>query len=263
MAILTANSLAKFYGAQDVFSSLSFEVNRGDKIALVGPNGVGKTTLLRILCGLETPSAGSLTTAKSLRIGYLPQQASFASHQTLYNEMLQVFAPLQAQRDLIRRMEEEMGRTEATADLLARYGKAVERFEAAGGYEYESRIQRVLGGLGFGKADYEKPISVLPIIWTWQLPNGWRNTSRIGLEASSSSRMTATSWIRWSIGFGKCPLVGWSSTEGTTPITSSSVLSAWPAAGRSIASNRSLSPERRTLSAATKQDSVPKRQKGV
>ncbi len=161
MAILTASDLSKSFGAQDVFSALSFEVNHGDKIALVGPNGVGKTTLLRILCGLETPSAGSVSTAKNLRIGYLPQEASFSSQQTLYNEMLQVFAHLQAQRELIRRMEEEMGRIEAAPELLARYGKAVERFEAAGGYEYESRIQRILGGLGFSKADYDKPISIL------------------------------------------------------------------------------------------------------
>lgn len=161
MAILTANGLGKFFGAQDVLSGISFEVNHGDKVAMIGPNGVGKTTLLRILCGLDTPSAGSVSKARNLRIGYLPQQASFTSEQTLYNEMLSVFGHLQAQREVLHNMEAEISQNSACAELLERYGKAVERFEIAGGYEYESRIQRTLGGLGFRKEDLEKPINIL------------------------------------------------------------------------------------------------------
>jgi ATP-binding cassette subfamily F protein 3 len=161
MAILTATGLSKFFGAQDVLSGISFEVNHGDKAAIIGPNGVGKTTLLRILCGLETPSAGSVSKAKNLRIGYLPQQASFSSEQTLYNEMLAVFCHLQAQREALHDMEAEISQNTDCAELLERYGKAVERFEIAGGYEFESRIQRTLGGLGFRKEDFEKPINIL------------------------------------------------------------------------------------------------------
>jgi ATP-binding cassette subfamily F protein 3 len=161
MAILTANGLSKFFGAQDVLSGISFEINHGDKVAMIGPNGVGKTTLLRILCGLETPSAGSVSKAKNLRIGYLPQQASFTSEQTLYDEMLAVFCHLQAQREALHTMEAEISQNATCGELLERYGKAVERFDTAGGYEYESRIQRTLGGLGFRKEDFGKPISIL------------------------------------------------------------------------------------------------------
>ncbi len=160
MAILVAESLSKYFAAQDLFSDLSFEVNHGDKIALIGPNGVGKTTLLRILCGLEAPDSGSVTRAKNLRIGYLPQQATFASEQKLYQELLEIFQPLQAQRAELRHMEEKMSR-EATPELLERYGKALERFELEGGYEYELRIQRVLNGLGFAPEDFDKPIAIL------------------------------------------------------------------------------------------------------
>jgi len=161
MAILTATGLEKYYGAQDIFSGLSFEINHGDKIALLGPNGVGKTTLLRILCGLETPTAGRVSRAKNLRIGYLAQEAALSSEQTLFDEMLAIFRELLAQRDAIHRMEEAMGIAEASPELMERYGKAVARFEAAGGYEYEHRIQRVLSGLGFPRQDFQKPVAIL------------------------------------------------------------------------------------------------------
>lgn len=161
MAILTATDLGKYYGAQNVLAGVSLEINPGDKIALIGPNGVGKTTLLRILCGLEPPTAGSVSRAKALRIGYLTQESPFTSQQTLYAEMLSLFANLQAQRARLREMEQRMSTAAATPDLLAQYGKAVEHFELAGGYEYEHRIQRVLNGLGFSREDFDKPMEIL------------------------------------------------------------------------------------------------------
>ena len=160
MAIFQATGLAKYFGAQDIFAGLSFEINHGDKIALIGPNGTGKTTLLRIMCGLEAPTEGVMSSAKSLQIGYLPQKPTFPSEQTLYGEMLTIFAGLQAQRAELRRMEDAMGEND-TPEFLERYGKALERFELAGGYEYEHRIQRVLGGLGFGREDDDKPVALL------------------------------------------------------------------------------------------------------
>lgn len=161
MAILTAKGLAKYFGAQDIFADLSFEINYGDKIALIGPNGVGKTTLLRILYGIETPTAGDLSKAKDVRIGYLPQEPDFSSQHTLYDEMLEVFQDLLAQRASLQRLEQEMRAAENTGELLERYGKALARFEAAGGYEYEHRIQRILSGLGFNGQDYGKPVDIL------------------------------------------------------------------------------------------------------
>ncbi|MBC7256371.1 MAG: ABC-F family ATP-binding cassette domain-containing protein, partial [Chloroflexi bacterium] len=161
MSILSATGLSKFYGAQEVFSGVDLSVARGDKIALVGPNGAGKTTLLRILVGLEEPSAGTIRRARGLRMGYLPQKPSLDSDQTLYGEMLNVFADLRAQQAALEGLAHEMALHPNSEEAMRRYAEAAERFEIAGGYEYENRIQRVLSGLGFGPETYTWPIAVL------------------------------------------------------------------------------------------------------
>jgi ATP-binding cassette subfamily F protein 3 len=146
MSILSAHNLAKYFGAQDVFRGIDLTLTRGDKVALVGPNGTGKTTLLRILLGIEEPTEGSVTTARGLRTGYLPQHPEFVSTHTLYDEMLAVFADLQRQQAALLELAEEMARTPEASDALERYAAAEQRFELGGGYEYETRIRRVLGG---------------------------------------------------------------------------------------------------------------------
>lgn len=161
MSILSATGLNKFYGAQEVFSGVDLSVARGDKIALVGPNGAGKTTLLRILVGLEEPSAGTIHRARGLRMGYLPQKPTLDSDQTLYGEMLNVFAELRAQQAALEGLAHEMALHPNSEEAMRRYAEAAERFELAGGYEYENRIQRVLSGLGFGPETYAWPIAVL------------------------------------------------------------------------------------------------------
>ncbi len=161
MSILAAHNLGKYYGAQDVFSELDLALARGDKVALVGSNGVGKTTLVRILLGLEEPTEGEVHRARGLRIGYLPQQPHLDSRRTLYDEMLTVFDDLRRQQQALLRLAEEMAQSQDPTDLMARYALAEERFEHAGGYEYEGRIRRVLGGLGFCQEMYTWPIAVL------------------------------------------------------------------------------------------------------
>jgi len=161
MSILSAQRLAKSYGAQDVLTAIDLEIARGDKIGLVGANGAGKTTLLRLLLGLEEPSAGEIHRARGLCIGYLPQKPEFPSQQTLYDEMLAVFAPLRAQQRALLALAEELANHPASAELLQRYAETEQRFELAGGYTYEHRIQRVLGGLGFGPETYAWPIAKL------------------------------------------------------------------------------------------------------
>ena len=160
MSIVTASGLAHAYGAQDVFQDVSIQIAHGERIALVGPNGAGKTTLLRILAGLETPTAGRVYRARGLRIGYLPQEVQLTSRHTVYQEMLSVFAHLQAQEQELRRLEEAMA---AGADeaVMRRYGELLERFEQAGGYEYQARIRRVLNGLGFGEEERNWPLDIL------------------------------------------------------------------------------------------------------
>jgi ATP-binding cassette subfamily F protein 3 len=161
MSLLTANSLAKSYGAQDVFWDVSLQISRGDKVALIGPNGHGKSTLLQLLAGLDTPTAGRVHRARGLRIGWLPQHPDLPGERPLYDEMLAVFADLQAQQAELRELEQAMADPARREGALARYGQAQTHFEMAGGYTYESRIRRVLGGLGFREEEHQRPISHL------------------------------------------------------------------------------------------------------
>ena len=163
MPVLSAVNLSKSYGAQDVFSGVSCAVPHGGRVALVGPNGTGKTTLLRILAGLEEPSAGQVHRMRGLTIGYLPQQADeqFDSERPLFDEMLTVFADLTAQAAELRRLEEAMADTVRRDAALERYGPLVEKFEHAGGYTFESRIRQTLSGVGFAPQDFSRPVNQL------------------------------------------------------------------------------------------------------
>ena len=161
MSILTTENLAKAYGAQDVFSGVSVRIAHGDRIGLVGPNGQGKTTLLRILAGLEEPSAGTVFRRRGLRIGYLPQDPPPAGDETLYGAMLAVFADLRQRQTELDALARQLSQPGADPGLLARYGELQHAFERAGGYTYETRIAQVLGGLGFQAHEYDKPLSHL------------------------------------------------------------------------------------------------------
>lgn len=161
MSIVIGQALGKYYGAQDVFENVEFSIARGDKIGLVGPNGAGKTTLLRIILGLEEPTKGSVFRARGLRLGYLPQKPSFPSQQTLKEEMLSVFASLRAQELVLQALAEDLATAKDPDAIMARYAEAEQRFELSGGYTYESRIEHVLSGLGFGPEYYDWPISML------------------------------------------------------------------------------------------------------
>ncbi|MCD6554731.1 MAG: ABC-F family ATP-binding cassette domain-containing protein [Anaerolineae bacterium] len=161
MSILTASGLAKSYGAQDVFWDVSIQIARDDKIGLVGPNGEGKTTLLRILAGLEEPTAGTVHRARGLRVGYLPQIVDLDSERTVYAEMLTAFAELRAQQAELRRLEEAMADPARREEAMRRYADLLTRFELAGGYTYEARIRQVLTGLGFSAEEWDHPLGQL------------------------------------------------------------------------------------------------------
>ena len=152
-----------YYGAQDVFADVDFAIAQGDKIALVGANGAGKTTLLRIILGVDEPTAGDIYRSRGLRIGYLPQRPALRGDQTLYGEMLGVFADLRKRQQALLSLTQEMASTaeQNLTQLMARYAQDEEHFELAGGYDYENRIQRVLDGLGFGRDTYDWPIAAL------------------------------------------------------------------------------------------------------
>jgi ATP-binding cassette subfamily F protein 3 len=146
-----------------VFSGVTCAVPHGGRVALVGPNGMGKTTLLRILAGLEEPTTGQVHRMRGLTIGYLPQQADeqLVSERTVFDEMLVVFADLQAQAAALRQIEEAMADPAQRDVALERYGALVEKFEHAGGYTYENRIRQTLTGVGFAPEDFARPVNQL------------------------------------------------------------------------------------------------------
>jgi ATP-binding cassette subfamily F protein 3 len=162
MSLLTASDLSKSYEPVEIFSGLSFAVPHGARMALVGPNGIGKTTLLRILLGLEEASGGTVTRAKNLRMGYLPQEAEFEiSGGTVWDVCLQCFSDLLARQAELERLEAEMSTSETRAQALVRYGTLQQEFERLGGYTFQTRIQQVLSGLGFSSGDFHMPLDHL------------------------------------------------------------------------------------------------------
>ena len=120
MSLLTVNSLTKSFGAFDLFTNLTFSVERGARIGLVGPNGVGKTTLLRVIIGEDESSAGNVSRARGLRIGYLSQEADFQMEGTLWDACHSVFAELIRQQENLHRLEEQMA---TDPDIIEQYGK--------------------------------------------------------------------------------------------------------------------------------------------
>jgi len=164
MSILTISNLGQSFGAFDVFTDISASIPNDGKVGLVGPNGIGKTSLLLILAGFSKPSRGTLQWARGKRLGYLPQESARAftgRDHSVYDEMLSVFFDLRKQEGRLRDLEARMAGGDGSEALLEQYGTALENFELAGGYDYEVRIKQVLQGLGFGQDEWDLPLTYL------------------------------------------------------------------------------------------------------
>ncbi|HSH01624.1 MAG TPA: ABC-F family ATP-binding cassette domain-containing protein [Anaerolineae bacterium] len=164
MSVLTAINLSQSFGAFDVFRRISVTIPPDGRIGLVGPNGVGKTTLLRILAGVELPQTGEVQLAKGRRIGYLRQEAAQAFAQqdhTVYEEMLTVFGDIREKEAQLRGWEVEMAERGDDEAFFERYSQAQEAFELAGGYRYEVDIKQILTGLGFDDESWQMPLAHL------------------------------------------------------------------------------------------------------
>lgn len=157
MSLLTASDLAKSFGANDIFSGVSLDIPKHARIGLVGANGIGKTTLLKILLGEELPSAGAVHRARGLKLGYLPQEAMQVSTHTLWQECLLPFEKLLHMQAELAALADQMGQT-VDDPLLKKWGNLQSSFEHQGGYDYETRIRQVLGGLGFTQSDYHRSL---------------------------------------------------------------------------------------------------------
>ena len=166
MAILSASNVGQSFGEYDVFGGVNVSIPRDGKVGLVGPNGVGKTTLLLILAGRAAPSSGQVNVARGTRIGYLSQESSDAfigqsAHHTVFEEMVAVFEPLRGMEARLRQMEAEMAGDATSDDLLEEYSRLLVQYEIAGGYDYETRVRMVLTGLGFRPDAWGQPLTQL------------------------------------------------------------------------------------------------------
>lgn len=164
MSLLTFENLSHAYGGYDVFSRLSGRIEPDSKIGLVGPNGIGKTTLLQLLAGLDTPFGGDVHLLAGTRIGYLRQEAVLAFADTsnsLYDEMRSVFERVFHMEQHMRSIEQKMADSSATDQDYETYGLLQEKVELGGLYDYERRIERTLAGLGFEESDWQKPLEIL------------------------------------------------------------------------------------------------------
>ncbi|MEM9543654.1 MAG: ATP-binding cassette domain-containing protein [Cyanobacteria bacterium P01_E01_bin.42] len=165
MSILTFNDLSQSFGAFDLFSGISGSIEKGGKIGLVGPNGIGKTTLLRILVDSTSPKTGSINLARGTRIGYLRQEAMLAfkgrEHFTVRQEMERIFEHLTQMAADLETLENRMADEPSNEEILEQYSQLQQTYEAAGGYDYDQRIKRILDGLGFEPENWDTQLDHL------------------------------------------------------------------------------------------------------
>jgi ATP-binding cassette subfamily F protein 3 len=161
--LLTVNDLSKTYITDEIFRNVTFQINEREHVALVGINGAGKSTILRIVAGIEHPSNGAVTFASGLRVTYLPQEARFDSNRTVREEALTAFESVIADSARMREIEHEMSSAsnEELESLLEEYDRLQHHFESAGGYDFEHRTDEVLSGLGFTLEQFNDNVHLL------------------------------------------------------------------------------------------------------
>ena len=156
--ILNIAEVTKAFDGKEILKGVSFHVEANEKAALVGVNGAGKPTLLKIIMGEETADSGQTVLAKDARIGYLAQHQALTGDETILNQLMSVRQDLLDLADSIR--ESELQMTRLSGDILEeemkRYARMTEAFERGGGYAYRSEVVGVLKGLGFSESDFTK-----------------------------------------------------------------------------------------------------------
>lgn len=169
--MISVEGLKVEFSAKPLFQDVSFVVNDKDRIALVGKNGAGKSTMLKILCGIQKPDAGVVAVPNDTTIGYLPQVMHLTDDTTLREETRKAFADVLKQKERVAKMERELAErtdyeSESYMELVEEFSHEHDRFMLLGADNYEAELERTLLGLGFNKTDFERPTS--------EFSGGWR-----------------------------------------------------------------------------------------
>ena len=169
--MISIDGLTVEFGVKPLFKEVSFVINERDRIALVGKNGAGKSTMLKILCGLQKPTSGAVSVPNDLTIGYLPQVMKLSDDTTVKEETRKAFADKTKMEEKLKKMEQEMAErtdyeSDSYAELVERFTTEHERYMMMGGENYEAEIERTLTGLGFTRDDFDRP--------TREFSGGWR-----------------------------------------------------------------------------------------
>ena len=159
--VLLVDKIEKSFGARVLFSGASFQINAGERYALVGPNGAGKTTMLKIIMDIDSPDSGSVQYAKDVNVGYLEQETNLENSQvSILSEVMNAAREIKALGDrsasLMTQISEKSEAGENVDKLLDEYGHVQDRFEHLGGYELESNAKKILAGLGFKPTDFDR-----------------------------------------------------------------------------------------------------------
>ena len=169
--MISVEGLKVEFGVKPLFADASFVINDRDRIALVGKNGAGKSTMLKILCGQQRPTAGNVSVPADCRIGYLPQVMILQDDTTVREEAQKAFADITQLKARIDKMNQELSErtdyeSESYLALIEKYTTEHERYMMLGAENYEAEIERTLMGLGFLRTDFERPTS--------EFSGGWR-----------------------------------------------------------------------------------------
>ncbi|WP_449031146.1 ABC-F family ATP-binding cassette domain-containing protein [Prevotella melaninogenica] len=169
--MISIDGLTVEFGMKPLFKDVSFVINERDRIALVGKNGAGKSTMLKILCGMQKPTSGVVSVPNDTTIGYLPQVMKLSDDTTVKEETRKAFADKTKIEEKLKKMEQEMAErtdyeSEGYAELVERFTTEHERYMMMGGENYEAEIERTLTGLGFSRDDFDRP--------TREFSGGWR-----------------------------------------------------------------------------------------
>ena len=165
MILLQLNHITKSFDGEDIFNDVNFEVKSGELIGIVGRNGAGKSTLMKIIAGVEDYDSGHISKVKDLKLGYLTQQMTLDTEQTVFESMSQPFEYIISLEERMREETEWLAQhsddyeSSEYQEHIATYEKLSNDFEQREGYQYQSKIKTVLHGLSFTETDFDRPIN--------------------------------------------------------------------------------------------------------